>query len=75
VRLFASWGGDVVGMTGIPEVTLAREAGIAYAGISLVTNPGAGLSRTPLSHEEVTMAMEANLPRLIRLLTESIARI
>jgi 5'-methylthioadenosine phosphorylase len=40
VRLFASWGADVVGMTGVPEATLAREAGLHYAGISLVTLPG-----------------------------------
>ncbi|MGC4045993.1 MAG: hypothetical protein QM758_19545 [Armatimonas sp.] len=46
VRLFATWGADVVGMTAIPEVTLAREAGLHYAGISLVTNLGAGISNT-----------------------------
>lgn len=73
VRLFASWGGDVVGMTGIPEATLAREAGIPYAGISLVTNPGAGLSPNPLTHAEVEAAMRANLPRLVTLLTASVA--
>jgi 5'-methylthioadenosine phosphorylase len=74
VRLFASWGGDVVGMTGVPEVTLAREAGIAYAGISLVTNPGAGISPTPLTHTEVEEAMQAALPKLRTLLTEAVSR-
>src|SRR5205807_1733104 len=38
VRMFAQWGGDVVGMTGLPEAIFAREAGICYAGVSIVTN-------------------------------------
>ncbi len=75
VRLFAAWGADVVGMTGVPEATLAREAGLHYAGISLVTNPGAGLSETPLTHEEVESEMRAAGPRLRALLTEAVARI
>lgn len=75
VRLFAAWGADVVGMTGVPEATLAREAGIHYAGISLVTNPGAGLSPMPLAHEEVEAAMRAAAPRLRDLLSESVARL
>ena len=73
MRLFAQWGADVVGMTGVPEATLAREAGLHYAGVSLVTNPGAGLSPTPLTHAEVEEAMFAAGPRLRALLTETIA--
>ncbi len=75
VRLFAQWGADVAGMTGVPEATLAREAGLHYTGISLVTNPGAGLSPTPLTHEEVVLAMQSAGPRLRELLLEAIARI
>ena len=75
VRLFASWGADVVGMTGVPEATLAKEVGLYYAGISLVTNPGAGISTTPLTHTEVEEAMQAALPRLVALLTESVANL
>jgi 5'-methylthioadenosine phosphorylase len=75
VRLFAAWGADVVGMTGIPEATLAREAGLHYAGVSLVTNPGAGLSEQPLSHEDVEAAMRAATPRLRALITEAVRRL
>lgn len=58
VRLFAAWGGDVVGMTGAPEAVLCREAGLAYAGIALVTNYGTGLlSDSPLDHAEVEAQM------------------
>ena len=75
VRLFAQWGADVVGMTGVPEATLAREAGLHYAGIALVTNPGAGLSATPLTHAEVEAAMRDAAPRLRALLAASVARL
>jgi 5'-methylthioadenosine phosphorylase len=43
VRLFASWGGSVVGMTGTTEARLFREAGICYGSLALVSNMGAGL--------------------------------
>lgn len=35
--------GDVVGMTGYPEVVLAKEAALCYASICIVTNPACGL--------------------------------
>ena len=58
VRLFASWGADVVGMTGAPEAILCREAGLPYAGVALATNYGTGLlTDTPLSHTEVEAQM------------------
>jgi len=59
VKMLAALGGDIVGMTNIPEVLLAREAEMCYVNISLVTNMGAGISKTPLSHEEVVAAMSA----------------
>jgi len=36
--------GDVVGMTGYPEVALAREAALCYASLCVVTNPAAGMT-------------------------------
>ena len=36
--------GDVVGMTGYPEVVLAREAELCYASLCIVTNPAAGMA-------------------------------
>ena len=64
VAMFAGLGGDVVGMTNVPEVVLAREAGLSYAAVALVTNLGAGLSPSPLTHEEVVEAMEENAKQL-----------
>ncbi len=37
-RLFRSWGADVIGMTAMPEARLAREAGICYAMLAMVTD-------------------------------------
>ena len=37
-RLYRSWGADVIGMTGMPEAKLAREAEICYASIAMVTD-------------------------------------
>lgn len=61
-------GGDVVGMTSVPEVVLAREAGLCYATVAMVTNFAAGISPNALSHGEVLEAMKtisANISRLI----------
>lgn len=43
VRMLAEWGGDVVGMTGVPEVALARELGMHFAGVALSINLAVGL--------------------------------
>jgi 5'-methylthioadenosine phosphorylase len=67
IRNYALWGGDVVGMTGVPECTLAREANISYAGVSIVTNLAAGVSPQPLTQAEVMEAMRASLPQLMQL--------
>jgi 5'-methylthioadenosine phosphorylase len=59
IRAFRAWGADVVGMTNVPEVTLAREAGICYGGLAVITNFAAGVSPAPLSHEEVVATMNS----------------
>jgi 5'-methylthioadenosine phosphorylase len=41
--MFSRLGGDVVGMTGIPEVTLARELGMHYAAMGYSVNWAAGI--------------------------------
>ena len=46
-------GADLVGMSTVPEAIVANHAGINVAAFSLVTNLAAGISKEPLSHEEV----------------------
>ncbi|HIE25220.1 MAG TPA: S-methyl-5'-thioadenosine phosphorylase [Anaerolineales bacterium] len=46
IRMYAQLGGDVVGMTGIPEATLARELGLCYAAVAFSVNWAAGIEKT-----------------------------
>ena len=53
IRAFGKLGADLVGMSTVPETIVARHMGIRVLGISCVTNLAAGISATPLSHQEV----------------------
>lgn len=64
IRLYQSFGAAVVGMTSVPEVVLAKEAELCYATVCMVTNFAAGISQTPLTHEEVVAEMANNVHRL-----------
>ena len=64
IRMFAKLGGHLVGMTGVPEAVLAREAQLCYASIAMVTNWAAGISDTALTHQEVVDIMQANGEKL-----------
>jgi purine-nucleoside phosphorylase len=56
VRMLEKLGADAVGMSTVPEVIVARSRGMRCLGFSSITNPGAGISAAPLSHEEVLEA-------------------
>lgn len=75
VRYLRTLGGDTVGMSTALEAIAAREAGMKVLGLSLVTNPGAGLQDSPLSHDEVIAAGKAAESRLAKLLAEAIIRL
>ncbi|MFB5065999.1 MAG: S-methyl-5'-thioadenosine phosphorylase [Candidatus Wallacebacter cryptica] len=75
VRMAGMLGGDVLGMTNVPEVVLAREAGICYATICVVTNMGAGMAGAALSHDEVSAIMSENMNHVRRLALDSLAAV
>lgn len=75
IRMYAKLGGDLVGMTNVPEVVLAREAGLCYATISMVTNFAAGISPTALTHEEVLEVMAENGENLRKLVMTTLKQI
>lgn len=68
VRMLRSLGADAVGMSTVLEAIAARWAGLEVCGVSLVTNPGAGVTGQPLSHEEVLAAAAEAGPRLMALI-------
>lgn len=74
VRMLRALGADLVGMSTVPEVIAARHMGVPVAGISVVTNPAAGLSRKPLSHEDVSETAERVKGRLSALVGAFLVR-
>lgn len=68
IRAFAHLGADAVGMSTVPETIVARHHGLRVAALSCITNLGAGLSKTPLSHEEVLETAERVKPTAAALL-------
>lgn len=73
VRMLRILGADTVGMSTVLEAIAARWVGLEVAGVSLVTNAGAGYSGQPLSHEEVLQAGAAAGPDLARVMRRFIA--
>jgi purine-nucleoside phosphorylase len=64
VRMLRALGADAVSMSTVLEAVAARDAGMQVLGISAIVNPAAGISPTPLNHEEVlemAKEMEARL--------------
>lgn len=56
-KLFHSWGADVINMTTVPEVVLAKEAGLCYAAMALVTDYDSWRDEYDSEHVSVEMAL------------------
>ncbi|MDQ3662543.1 MAG: purine-nucleoside phosphorylase [Actinomycetota bacterium] len=75
VRMLGTMGADLVGMSTVLEAIVARYLGVRVLGISVVTNPAAGLTPEPLSHEEVAAASRRAADRLESLLRGMLERL
>lgn len=65
-------GADIVGMTGMPETSLARELGLCYACIAVVANPAAGKGTGTISLKEIERTLETGMEKVRVLLEQAL---
>jgi purine-nucleoside phosphorylase len=75
IRMLRAAGADMVGMSTALEAIAAMHRGAEVLGISLITNPAAGLSPSGLSHADVIAAGQASAARVGALLAQVLPRI
>jgi purine-nucleoside phosphorylase len=75
IRMLATLGADAVGMSTVPEAIVAGAMKMELAGISLITNPAAGISDAPLSHAEVMEVGAGASARFATLVTDFISHL
>jgi purine-nucleoside phosphorylase len=68
VRTLATLGADAVGMSTVMEAIAARWAALRLCGVSLISNPAAGITGEPIVHEEVLAAGREAGARLAKVL-------
>jgi len=72
IRAFKQWGADVVGMSVVPEVLVARHCGLRVAGLTVITNLAAGMSDEKITHEGTLHFGEIGARRMTKLIPEFI---
>lgn len=75
IKMLQKLGGDAVGMSTVPEVIVARHAGIDVLGITCISNMAAGILEQPLSHKEVMETAEVVKESFIALVKNIISKI
>ncbi len=66
---------DVVGMTGVPEVILAKELSLCYASLAIVTNQACGMTTQKLTADEVTVVVEKAQEAIFEIIADTIENI
>lgn len=75
IRMYKTLGGDLVGMSTVPEAIAAHHAGLKVGGIACVTNMAAGISHEKLSHDDVKEVALRAMQKFSDLLTETVKEI
>ena len=74
IRMAQAMGATVVGMTGVPEVVLAKEKGLPFASLCLVANPAAGLG-PEITIDEVMAVVAAGAQTVANIVNEAASRL
>lgn len=68
IRMLRTLGASAVGMSTVHEAIVARHSGLRVAGVSVITNPAAGVGCGTLDHDDVLREGELAATRLAELL-------
>lgn len=68
IRAFRTLGADAVGMSTVFEVIAARACGMEVLGVSMISNPAAGVQDVPISMDDVATAAQVAAQKLARLI-------
>ncbi len=74
IRMLRTLGSDIVGMTGAPEVFLAREQELCYSTLCFISNRAAGLQER-LSHREVMEVGKKTMPAMLTVIRKAVESI
>jgi 5'-methylthioadenosine phosphorylase len=75
-HMFRTWGADIINMSTVPEVILAREAGLCYASIAMSTDYDCWKETLePVTFEEILRVMKENADKVKQLLVSTIPKI
>lgn len=66
---------DIVGMTGVPEVTLAKELSLCYSSLAVVTNQACGMTTQKLTVDEVTEVVGKSQDAIFEIISDTIGNI
>ena len=70
IRRMEQDGCDLVGMTGMPEASLARELGLCYASCAVSANWAAGKSEDEITMDEIVENLKIGMARVRSILSE-----
>ncbi|MGB9636527.1 MAG: S-methyl-5'-thioinosine phosphorylase [Thermoplasmata archaeon] len=75
IKMLSLLGGDIVGMTVVPEAKLARELGIRYQPLCMVVNWAAGISSEQITHENTLRVVSEMNEKLVNVLKKTLEKL
>jgi len=75
IKMVRLLGGDMVGMSTVPEAIALNHMGIKVVGISCITNYGSGIKEEKLSHDDIKVEAQKAMKQFTELLIQSIPQL